>query len=336
MRDPFDLCRQVTVLVIAAIAASTVVGPAHGQSADAEFDTLRRAGKSAELESLARGKLAKNAKDDVALWHLALAVADDANKRDELIALAERCIQDMPRSARCHNALGNLYGVVASSQGMAAGLKYAGRVKEHYATAAEIDPKQFAFRRDLNQFYLFAPRLMGGGVGKAIRGAEDFAKFDVARGQVLRAEAHTHEEEFDEAEALLTAIRPGTDLALAEAVQEATSALGLALIDDGQPARARKVFERQVAADPRYGFAHFGLGRALLEQKELDGAIAALERALQLDPKSRAHYRLGIAYQGKGDPAKALAMFRHFLSYSPQGRAADDARKRIGQLTNAG
>ncbi len=335
MRHPLDLCRQLIVLTAATMAASMVAGPAQGQSTDAEFDALRRAGKAAELESLAREKLAKNARDDVALWHLSGAVVNDPKKRDELIALTERCIADTPRSARCHNALGNLYGNVASTSGMAAGLKYAGKVKEHYVTAAEIDPKQFEFRRDLNQFYLFAPRLMGGGAGKALRGAEDFEKIDRQRGQVLRAQVQTHEEEFDDAEALLGAIKPGTDVALAEAVQDATSALGIALIDDEQAARARKVFERQIAADPRYAFAHFGLGRALLELKELDGAIAALELALQLDPKSRAHYRLGIAYQGKGDSARALAMFRQFLTYQSQGRAADDARKRIGLLTQA-
>jgi len=222
MPHPLELGRQLLLVAAAAAILTVVAGPAVGQATDAEFDALRRAGKTAELETPARERLAKHAGDDVALWHLA------------------------------------------------------------------------------------------------------------------RAEVHTHEEEFDEAQTLLGAIKPGTDVALAEAARDATSALGLALLDDGQAARARKVFERQVAAYPRYAFAHFGLGRVLLEQKELDGAIAALERALQLDPRSRAHYRLGIAYQGKGDAARALAMFQQFLGYSPDGRAADDARKRIEQLTKAG
>lgn len=316
--------------VLAALFAATHV---LGLSTDAEFDTLSRARKSTEVESLARERLAQNPKDDVALWYLGRAVASDARKRDELIPRAEQCIEEMPRSARCHNLLGNLYGAVASSGSMAAGLKYAGRIKSMYVTAVELDPKNFAFRRDLNQFYLHAPGIVGGSVSKAIKSSGDCSKVDPARGQVLRAEVHIYEKEFDEAESMLAAIKPGSDLELADAVQGATTNLGLALVDNHEAARAQKLFERQIAADPEYANAHFGLGRALLEQKMPYASIASLERALQLDPKVRAHYRLGIAYQDKGDTAKALAMFRQFLSYSPQGRPANDARKRVDEPT---
>lgn len=316
-----------------ALAVLFVAAPAFGLSTDAEFDALGRARQWAELESLARERLAGNPKDDVALWHLGRVVDREPRKRDELIALAEQCTKDLPQSARCQNLLGNLYGAVASTAGMAAGLKYASRIKTLYAKAVELDPKSLAYRRDLNQYYLHAPGLFGGSVSKAIQSSEALAKFDVGGGQVLRAEVHTYEEEFDQAEALLAAIKPGANLALADAVQSATTGLGLGLVEHHEAARAQKLFERQIAADPRDADAYFGLGRAQLEEKMLDASIASLQRALELDPRVRAHYRLGIAYQGKGDAVTALAMFRQFLAYSPQGRAADDARKRIDQLT---
>lgn len=318
---------------VAILAALFVAAHALAVSTDAEFNVLSRAGKSAEVESLARERLAKDPKDDVALWHLGRAVSQDARERDELIAHAEQCIKDRPQSARCHNLLGNLYGAVASSGSMAAGIKYAGRIKDMHVKAVELDPGYFSFRRDLNQFYLHAPGIVGGSVSKAIKGSNEFAKFDPARAQVLRAEVHIYEKEFDEARSMLAAIKPGSDMELADAVQVATTDLGLALVDDGEAPRAQKLFEREIAADPEYADAHFGLGRALLEQKMFDASIASLERALQLDPKVKAHYRLGIAYQGKGDTATALAMFRQFLSYQPQGRRSDDARERIEELT---
>jgi tetratricopeptide (TPR) repeat protein len=302
-------------------------------SSDAEFDALRRTRQFAQIETLARERLATDPKDDVALWHLGRTVLQDPKKRDELIPRAEQCIKDMPRSARCHHLLGTLYGMVASSGSMSAGMKFGGRMKDSYLKAVELAPNDFFARRDLNQFYLNAPGLFGGSVKKAIQGADEYSRFDPARAQVLRAEIHTHEEEFDEAESTLAAIKPGNNVEVAEAVQAATTGLGLALVEDGEAARARKLFERQVASDPHYAPAHFGLGRALLEQKMPDASIASLKRALELDPRTRAHYRLGIAYQGKGDSATALAMFRQFLTYSPGGRAADDTRKRIEQLT---
>jgi tetratricopeptide (TPR) repeat protein len=319
----------------AVLSALFAASPLLAQSTDAEFHALGRAHKVAELEALARQRLAENPQDEVALWHLARAVAQDPRQRDELIAHAERCTRELPKSARCHNALGSLLGARASAAGMAEGIKLAGRIKALHVTAAELDPRHFASRRDLNQFYLFAPGIVGGSVRKALQGCKDYAAFDAARAKVLRADVHSYEEEFDEAESLLTSITPGNDAELANAVRDATSSLGLALINEGEAGRAEKLFERQLAADAGYAEAHFGLGRALLEQSKLDGAIAALQRALQLDSRIRAHYRLGIAYQQKGDAGTALMMLRQFLSYSPEGRAADDARKRVAALSGA-
>lgn len=192
---------------VAVLVAFFVATHALGLSTDAEFDVLSRARESAQVESLARERLAKDPKDDVALWHLGRAVSQDAAKRDELIPRAEQCAKDMPQSARCHNLLGHLYGAVASSGSMAAGLKYAGRIKGLYIKGVELDPRNFTIRRDLNQYYLFAPGIVGGSVSKAIQGSRDYAKFDAARGQLLRAEVHTYEEEFDQAESMLAASR---------------------------------------------------------------------------------------------------------------------------------
>lgn len=319
----------LAVLIVAFLTATATVA----DSSDSDLDALYRAKKAGELEVLARERLAANPKDDVALWYWGRAVKQDGKKRQEMIARAEQCIAERPQSAHCHNLLANLIAAVASSEGISAAFRYAGRLKDTYLRAVELNPRQFAFRRDLNQFYLNAPGMIGGSVRKAVKSSEDLSKLDAARGNVLRAEVHVYEDEFDDAEALLAAIRPGNDVELADAVQSVTTDLGLALVDDGQAGRAQKLFERQIAGDPRYATAHLGLGRALLEQKKLDASIAALGRALQLDPTVRAHYRLGIAHQSKGDADNALAMFRHFLTYSPHGRAADDTRKRIEQLT---
>jgi len=319
---------QLSAALVALFAASAV-----GQSLDSEFDALRRGGKRAEIETLARERLAQNPADDIALWHLAGVVASDAGKRQDTIGRVERCIKEQPRSARCHSALGNLYSALAASGSMSAGIKYAGRVKEMYLKAVELDPRHFGFRRELNQFYLRAPGLAGGSVSKAIEGSKQYSQTDPARGQVLMAEVQIYEEEFDDAEATLASLRPGSDVDLAEAARDATFGLGLALMEDEQASRARQVFERQIASDPDYANAHFGLGRALLELEKTDAAIASLQRALQLDPAVRAHYRLGIAYENKGDVPQALAMYRRFLGYSPVGRAADDVRKRIDKLS---
>ena len=318
--------------IVLSLSVPLLAVPAFATSTDAEFIGLAKARKLADVEALAREKLARNAKDDVALWYLARFAGGDAKKREELIPRAEQCIKELPQSARCHHILGSLYGAAAMSAGIAAGLKYAGNIKDMFQKAVELDPKHFDMRRDLNQFYLQAPGIVGGSVRKAIQNSTDFAKVDPARAQLLRAEVHIYEKEFDKAEAILANIKPGADGDLADSLSGATSSLGFAMVNANEAAKAQKLFERQIAADASNASAHFGLGRALLEQKQIDASIASMERALQIEPKLTAHYRLGIAYQTKGDKPKAAAMYKQFLAYSAQGRAADDARKRLDEL----
>jgi tetratricopeptide (TPR) repeat protein len=321
-----------TVIAVASTALISALSPvAFAQSTDAEFSVLQKARKFMELDQLAQSRLAQNAKDDVALWYLARQFGGDAKRRDGLIQQAEQCIKDLPQSARCHNAIGVLYGVVAQSGGMTAGMKYAGRIRDSFAKAVELDGTKFEFRRDLNQYYLVAPGIVGGSVRKAIENSESFMKIDPVRGRLLRAEVHASEKEFDNAEAMLDGIK-SSDASLNESVQQAYGNLGFQMIAAEKFTGAQKLFEKLIAANPQSAVAHSGLGRSLLEQKNVDAAIASLERAVSIDPKVGAHYRLGIAYQTKGDKAKATQAFQSFLGYQTQGRAADDARKRLEDL----
>jgi tetratricopeptide (TPR) repeat protein len=118
----------------------------------------------------------------------------------------------------------------------------------------------------------------------------------------------------------------------AEALSQAWVGLGFAMINDKQATAAKHLFERRLATDSDNAFLHFGLGRAHLENNAIDSAIASMERALKLDGKLTAHYRLGIAYQARGDKSKAIAAFQQFLTYATSGKAADDARARLDAL----
>ncbi len=301
-------------------------------SAEGEYRALMKERKFVETEALARERLAANEKDDVALWFLARVGGGDAKKREELITRTEQCTKVLPQSARCHDALGMLYGMAAASGGMSAIFKYASRVKEEFQRAVELDPKFFDGRRDLNQFYLQAPGIAGGSVRKAIENAEAVAQIDANRGALLRAEVHIYEKEFDKAEAILNGIKPGSDAIVADTLPQIWSSLGYMLMNEKDFPRSQKVFERLVAVDVNNAAAHMGLGRAQLERKLVDEAIASLERAVRISEKIGAHYRLGIAYQTKGEKQKAISAYEKFLTYQATGKAADDIRSRLEEL----
>jgi tetratricopeptide (TPR) repeat protein len=59
---------------------------------------------------------------------------------------------------------------------------------------------------------------------------------------------------------------------------------------------------------------HEVAGRIALEEKNYDGALAHLEQANQQDPYNL--YRIGLAYEGKGDRAKAKEMYQRAANFN--------------------
>ncbi len=318
------------------LLATTIPSLAIAQSTEADFQALLKEHKNQEVETLANARIAKNASDEIAIWYLANVSTNDKTKREVAITKTDTCIAALPKSARCHHAVGMLYGAAALSSGPLDMMKYASRIKEEFLLAVELDPGNFEARRDLTQYYLQAPGIAGGSVRKAINNADEMGKINPVLGKFLRSDVHVYEKEFDQAETLLAGIKPGTDEQTNDGLTQAWSSLGFALIADKQYAKAQALFARLVVAEPNNAAAHFGLGRAQLESNALDAAIASLEHALRIDSKLGAHYRLGIAYQQKGDKPKAIAAYQQFLSYVPAGKSADDAKKRLAELKPAG
>lgn len=114
---------------------------ANAQSSDAEFIALLKDRKYAEVETLANARITKNASDEVAIWYLANASTNDKTKREVAIAKAEICIAALPKSAKCHHAVGRLYGAAALSSGPLDMVKYASRIKEEFLLAVELEPE---------------------------------------------------------------------------------------------------------------------------------------------------------------------------------------------------
>lgn len=324
-----------TLFTLSAFVAMAILLPrsAAASSSDADFRVLTKDRKFDAAEILARERFSKDSKDDVALWYWARLAGGDAKKREELIPKVEQCVVELPQSAKCHHALGTLYGAAALSSGIMNGLKYASRIRDSFAKAVELDPRSFEARNDLNQFYLQAPGLAGGSVRKALENAAAHEKLNAFEGKLLRIQVHVYEKEFDKAEALLASLQaPAGNDSATTALSQSWAALGFAMLNDKQVRQAQGLFERRLAVDMDNAMFHFGLGRAHLENNAFDSAIASLERALRIDAKLTAHYRLGIAYQGRGDKARAIAAFQQFLTYATTGKAAEDARARLDAL----
>jgi hypothetical protein len=111
----------------------------------------------------------------------------------------------------------------------------------------ELDPRNADARRDLLQFYLQAPGVVGGSVAKARALAADCVTYDADLAQVLRADVHLHEAEYAAAQQALGTVGPAASPATLSYARQVARALAAAFEARGQPEPARQVLERAAA-----------------------------------------------------------------------------------------
>ncbi len=120
---------------------------------------------------------------------------------------------------------------------------------------------------------------------------------------------------------------------------EPGNARGLALRYDayrglGDAAKAQEAFEALKAADPKaLALSSFKQGQELFDAGDMQGAIAAYERAVAADPgHARAHYQLAVSCVNAGDNARAKEHLQRFLEIAPDDADAATAMELLAYL----
>jgi predicted TPR repeat methyltransferase len=84
-------------------------------------------------------------------------------------------------------------------------------------------------------------------------------------------------------------------------------AFGRELASRGDLAAAADLFTQAAEAEPAFAAAWFALGETAAKLGDREGAVAAFERALALDPQDRSGAALHLARLGAADPAQAMS-----------------------------
>ena len=116
--------------------------------------------------------------------------------------------------------------------------------------------------------------------------------------------------------------------------------LGEALIQNGQVDEALAHFQKALEIYPNFLEAHSSLGVALLQKGQLDEAIAQFQKALEINPDyADAHYNLGNALLQEGQLDEAVAHFQKADEINPSHAEAHNnlgsALLQKGQLDEA-
>jgi tetratricopeptide (TPR) repeat protein len=106
------------------------------------------------------------------------------------------------------------------------------------------------------------------------------------------------------------------------------------------PAGTAKAAPNDASDGSMVAEAHFDLGLMYHERvfESLDNAIAEYEKAVETKPDyAEAHYHLGLSYHTKGKLGtddktlyrKAVAQYKLYLKYAPNGELAEKAKQNI-------
>lgn len=98
----------------------------------------------------------------------------------------------------------------------------------------------------------------------------------------------------------------------------ALNALGTVFLDQSQPDKAKKVFEKATKVQPPYLPAYYNLARLKQLEHDHKGAIRIYKAILKRQRgDGQAWNNLGLAYRETGDPDESLSCFRKAVAFAP-------------------
>jgi len=208
----------------------------------------------------------------------------------------------------------------------------AGKVRDEFAKAVQLDPNLLDARFGLMEFYLRAPGFMGGDEGKAREQANEIRKRDAFSGHRAFASLAAAKKDMNAARAeYIAAVRenptsPKTHYWYAVYL----------MTGDKNYAGALQEFDAALRLDPNYMPAVFQVGHlAALAGSNYVRGEESLQKYLAHKPADdepghhRTHYWLGMIYEKQGKKAEARAQYQAALKLRANQKDVSEALKRV-------
>ena len=250
---------------------------------------------------------------------------------DQAIAQFEKAVALKPTNSDAHYYLGQAYGRKAEKTGIFGGMSWAGKAKDEWLRAVELNPNTVDARLRLIEFYIAAPGIAGGDEDKAMEQAAELKKRGGLDGHRGYARVYTMQKKFD------LAVKE-----MVEAVREqpksskAHSLLGNALLNQKDWKGSLHEYEMAVSLEPVYMPAYFRIGQnAAQSETNYARGEEAIRKYLQYKPAddepaiARAWYWLGMIQEQQGKKAEARQSYTKAQKLSPDAKDVIEALKRV-------
>ena len=321
-------------VLLAAVALVSIGSPLTAAPGDSssEIQTAQRqfnAGNYAAAISTLQSAVTQNSSNAEAYYWLGRSYYE-VSDFDSAVVQAEKSVSLDPKNSLYHQWLGRIYGGKADRD---RSFSLAKKVKKVFQDAVSLNPSNLEARRDLEEYCLDAPWIVGGSKDEALEQVNAIAAIDPVRGHLARAlydrEALKKPDDAENEIRQVLAAKP-------KDVEPYFEAAGF-YQSQNKPEDMRAAVQAASAAspnDPRLDF-YRGVAAVLSNtdlstaERDLKSYLASTPDRSDWPPHAAAREWLGRLYEAQGKRAEAAEQYRAALQLDPKRK---EAKARLAKL----
>lgn len=298
------------------------------QTAQRQFNAGNYSGAIATLQSA----ISQNPSSGEAYYWLGRSYYE-IRDYDNAIAAAEKSVAIEAKNSVYHQWLGRIYGGKADRD---RSFSYARKVKKEFEEAVQLNPSNIAARRDLQEYCLQAPWVVGGNKDEAKAQVEAIAALDPIEGHLARAVYDLDgQKKPDLAEQEYRAV-----LAAKPAKMDPYFEVSSFFQHQNKPADMQAAIEAAAQVSPNDPRLAYARGVALVlsntnlaeAEKDLKAYLASTPDRSDWPSHAAARGWLGRLYESQGKRGEAAEQYRAALQLDPGDK---DAKTRLEHLEKA-
>ena len=252
---------------------------------------------------------------------------------DSAVAQAEKSISVDPKNSLYHEWLGRAYGEKADRDRGLSGFGLAKKVKKEFQEAVRLNPSNIEARRDLEEYLLDAPGIVGGSKEEALEQVNAIATIDPVEGHLARAlysrQALKKPDDAESEMRLVLAAKPKRvepyfEVADFFQTENKLSDMSAAIqaAAEASPSDPRLPYYRGVVTV----LSSAGYSSA---ERDLKSYLASTPTRSDWPPHAAAREWLGRVYEAEGKRSEAAEQYRAALQLDPKRR---ESKSRLAKL----